>query len=124
MAEAASAAGAPRVARLDRRKARTRPPVASVSLPLAIAAATISPFSAIDCSRTTTRSPLAIPAPVIESPATLSMNSLPAPTSLRGSQKVSSTICFREDRNTGRDPPHQWHLYVKAIFSWLRYCLA
>jgi leucyl-tRNA synthetase len=58
-----------------------------------IMAATMSPFSASGCCRTTTQSPSAIAALIIESPATLSRNSVPSPTSCRGSGKTSSTDC-------------------------------
>jgi len=58
-----------------------------------IMAATISPFSALSCWRMTTQSPSAMAALIIESPATLSMNRLPSPTSWRGSGKISSICC-------------------------------
>ena len=56
-------------------------------------AATISPFSASSCCRTTTQSPSAIAALIIESPLTLSRKSVPSPTSCLGSGKMSSTYC-------------------------------
>lgn len=58
-----------------------------------IIAATISPFSATGCWRTTTQSPSQIAASIIESPCTCSMNNSPFPVSLRGSGKTSSTSC-------------------------------
>jgi hypothetical protein len=58
-----------------------------------IIAATISPFSATGCRRTTTQSPSQIAASIIESPTTRRRNSSPSPTSWRGRGKTSSTTC-------------------------------
>ena len=55
-----------------------------------IMAATISPFSATCCWRTTTQSPSAMAALIIESPTTFSRNSVPSPTICLGSGKMSS----------------------------------
>ena len=41
----------------------------------------------------TTQSPSQMAASIIESPTTFSMNSVPSPTSSRGSGKTSSTAC-------------------------------
>src|ERR1700689_3207465 len=63
-------------------------------------AATISPFSATFCSRTTTQSPSVIAALIIESPTTRSRNSVPSP-----------TIClFSKDRATGCDAADHRHV--------------
>ena len=56
-------------------------------------AATMSPFSAVCCSRTTTKSPLQMAASIIESPCTSSMKSLPVPVSRTGRRMTSSTCC-------------------------------
>ena len=55
-----------------------------------IMAATMSPFSATGCCRTTTQSPSAIAALIMESPTTLSRKSVPSPTICLGSGKMSS----------------------------------
>ena len=64
----------------------------TVASPSSIAA-TMSPFSAVCCDRTTTQSPSQIAASIIDSPTTFSMNSSPLPTSWRGSGKTSSICC-------------------------------
>ncbi len=56
-----------------------------------IIAATISPFSAVGCERTTTQSPSQIAASIIDSPTTCSRKRSPSPTSRSGSVKTSST---------------------------------
>src|SRR3954447_22164908 len=75
-------------------------------------AATISPFSAVGCCRTTTQSPSQMAASTIESPTTLSRNSEPSPTSWRGSGKTSSTPSSLrgQDRTARGDPADDRHV--------------
>ena len=66
-------------------------------------AATISPFSAVGCCRTTTQSPSQIAASIIESPTTRRRKSVPSPTICREAEDVLDDF-FGHDRSTSRDP--------------------
>ena len=77
----------------------------------------MSPFSALGCWRTTTKSPSQIAASIIESPLTWSEKSVPWPTSSRGSGSTSSidssarigppAAMRPEQRHVGRGGPGQ-----------------
>jgi hypothetical protein len=57
-------------------------------------ATTMSPFSAFACDRHTTKSPSRMPASIMESPRTLSMNRSPSPVKSAGSGNTSSTFSW------------------------------
>ena len=69
-----------------------------------IMAATMSPFSATGCWRTTTQSPSQIAASIIESPATLSRNSVAVADELAGQREDVLDGLLGEDRPAGGDP--------------------